>query len=232
MERAMLVDTGEPRRAPPPSARGRRWSWRTLIVITVLGAGLAGFGTLHGATAKAPPAQVQVRGGNPLLTLVRDVAEESALVGRVEKRLVAGSYAYHALRIDRDGSTRWAVTLGKGVPVGTRVSVRSFGRRSEFLFATTEADVLGAGVRHRVAPGLSAMDREFERRESMLRSWGTHSAVVAVATMLGCTLAACGDDDKKKTEGSEDALCNSGALESDLDSTPFMGPGSIRPLEN
>ena len=58
----------------------------------------------------------------------------------------------------------------------------------------------------------------------MLRSTRTRSAVLVVATMMGCVLSACGDDDGKKADGNEAALCNSGTLESDLDSTAFMGP--------
>lgn len=74
-----------------------------------------------------------LRGGamrreNPLATIVRDV---SVFEARVEQRLDAGSYTYLALRDDDDG-VRWAVTMGRGAPAGSRVRVRGMGRKVDF----------------------------------------------------------------------------------------------------
>jgi hypothetical protein len=49
----------------------------------------------------------------------------------VEERLAAGSYTYLALRGD-DGAFTWVVALGGGERPGTRVKVRSMGRRTNF----------------------------------------------------------------------------------------------------
>jgi hypothetical protein len=105
-----------------------RWSWRALTVIALVGASLIALRTLHGSLARASAPTHK----NPLLSLVRDDSDREALVGRVEERLRAGSYAYHAVRLERDGNQQWAVTLGPGLPVGTRVRVRSFGHRDAF----------------------------------------------------------------------------------------------------
>ncbi|WP_437521215.1 hypothetical protein WME79_28635 [Sorangium sp. So ce726] len=69
--------------------------------------------------------------GSPLGDLSRSLGDLAPVVGIVEERLAAGSYTYLAVRPD-GGSPMWAVTLGSGQPVGARVSVRSFGRRTEF----------------------------------------------------------------------------------------------------
>jgi hypothetical protein len=129
----MLRDAGERQRAMHRHARRWQWWWHALTVIALAGASLMAFRTLHGALAKASSVEAAPGVmGNPLSGLIRGDDDATALVGRVEQRLLAGSYAYHAVQLERDGSTQWAVTLGKGVPEGTRVSVRSFGRRSEF----------------------------------------------------------------------------------------------------
>ena len=79
----------------------------------------------EGMTAeRAPP-------GSPLADLSRSVADLAPVIGTVEERLPAGSYTDLAVRPD-SGGPMWAVTLGGGHPVGARVSVRSFGRRTEF----------------------------------------------------------------------------------------------------
>ncbi|WP_437730403.1 hypothetical protein [Sorangium sp. So ce1335] len=78
----------------------------------------------HGPAGLAPP-------GSPLGDLSNTIADLAPVIGVVEERLPAGSYTYLAVRPD-GGSPVWAVTLGGGQPVGARVSIRSFGRRTDF----------------------------------------------------------------------------------------------------
>jgi hypothetical protein len=66
-----------------------------------------------------------------MATLSRAAQNLAPLAGRVEKRLSAGSYAYHAVRLE-DGRLTWVVTLGDGHPAGAQVKVRSMGRRADF----------------------------------------------------------------------------------------------------
>lgn len=122
----MSLDPTSARRPMRSYVSRTRWWWSALLAVSILGAGLTAFDAWHVAKAAQAPSI------NPLLSLVRVREDSAVLVGRVEQRLSAGSYSYHALRLERDGSTQWAVTLGKGAPVGTRVRVRSFGRRTEF----------------------------------------------------------------------------------------------------
>ena len=72
------------------------------------------------------------RAENPLTTLVRDAADAAPLTGIVVEKIKAGSYTYVAVSTASGTQPRWAVTLGRGEPLGTRVKVRSFGRRREF----------------------------------------------------------------------------------------------------
>ncbi|MGK3992490.1 hypothetical protein [Sorangium sp. So ce1024] len=78
----------------------------------------------HGSAGLASP-------GSPLGELSRTVADVAPVIGVVEERLPAGSYTYLAVRPD-GGSPVWVVTLGGGQPVGARVSIRSYGRRTDF----------------------------------------------------------------------------------------------------
>ena len=125
----MLLDAERRRCARNERARRSRWLWRALTVVVLAGAALIALRTLHGSLARAASDPSKV---NPLLSLVRDDADRGPLVGRVEERLRAGSYAYHAVRLEHDGSLQWVVALGKGLPAGTRARVRSFGYREEF----------------------------------------------------------------------------------------------------
>jgi hypothetical protein len=110
---------------------GRGWRLTVLGGCVVVGLGMAmvAFG---GRTEHAFQAAAAVRAQNPLTSLVREAADVSPLIGRVEERIRAGSYAYLAVRDEAGTATHWAVTLGQGAPPGTRVRVRSFGRRKEF----------------------------------------------------------------------------------------------------
>ena len=76
----------------------------------------------------------EARRENPLLHIVREAADAEPREARVESKLEAGSYTYVELRGD-DASRYWAVTLGRAPPPGSRVRVRSFGRRSDFYSA-------------------------------------------------------------------------------------------------
>jgi hypothetical protein len=80
------------------------------------------FALLAGACALAcmsiPAAGRDERATNPLLSLRRTLAE-APLVGRVEQRIVAGSYTYLALR-GGDGALHWAATMGRAAPLGAR----------------------------------------------------------------------------------------------------------------
>jgi hypothetical protein len=75
--------------------------------------------------SKAP-----TRGHNPLGSLLHD-ALASPIRGRVEQRVAAGGYTYLALKTEA-AELLWAVTMGRGEPVGTRVSVRSMGHAFDF----------------------------------------------------------------------------------------------------
>jgi hypothetical protein len=88
-----------------------------LAVLLVLGASSA---------ASVSPAM-----NSPLTGLVRGPPGAAPIRGRVEQRIVAGSYTYLALRTD-DAALRWAVTLGDGAPAGTRIAIRSVGRSPRF----------------------------------------------------------------------------------------------------
>ncbi|MFY0534209.1 hypothetical protein [Nannocystis pusilla] len=57
--------------------------------------------------------------------------EPLPLAGRVEERLVAGSYVYLAVR-GSDDALRWAVVLGDAPPVGADVALTSTSRRTDF----------------------------------------------------------------------------------------------------
>ena len=68
---------------------------------------------------------------SPLATLQ---ARSSSIDGSVAERLSAGSYTY--LRIlDATGISRWIVTVGRGLPVGRRAHVATFGTRDDFRSA-------------------------------------------------------------------------------------------------
>lgn len=53
------------------------------------------------------------------------------LTGEVAERLAAGSYTYVRV-VDRDGESRWVVTLGGAEPPGARVRVTRIGARRGF----------------------------------------------------------------------------------------------------
>ncbi|MDC0716470.1 hypothetical protein [Nannocystis bainbridge] len=59
------------------------------------------------------------------------VKGQQTLAGRIEERLVAGSYVYLAIR-GQDGATQWAAVLGAAPAVGSDVALVSVGRRSDF----------------------------------------------------------------------------------------------------
>lgn len=105
-----------------PPRRRPRAAW--------LAAALVGALALGASAAARPPRLA----GNPLVGLAPPNDEHEPLVGRVVERFVAGSYTYVAIERD-DGRRTWAVTLGRSVPEGARVRVRSFGRRSNFYSA-------------------------------------------------------------------------------------------------
>ena len=118
--------------------RASRFPRTRALVAAVLLAGLvAAGGSLVLHSAAHPPAHADLNvaehapPGSPLGDLSRSLGDLAPVVGVVEERLAAGSYTYLAVRPD-GGSPMWAVTLGSGQPVGARVSVRSFGRRTEF----------------------------------------------------------------------------------------------------
>ncbi|WP_437541746.1 hypothetical protein WME97_27860 [Sorangium sp. So ce367] len=110
---------------------------RALVAAALLVGLVAAGGSLavHAAAHPGTHADRNVAGdappGSPLGGLSRSLGDLAPVVGVVEERLAAGSYTYLAVRPD-GGSPMWAVTLGSGQPVGARVSVRSFGRRTEF----------------------------------------------------------------------------------------------------
>jgi hypothetical protein len=79
----------------------------------------------------AAPAAAPVGEQNPLASLVRSAPDAGPLVGVVEERISAGSYAYLALRTPA-GARRWTVTMGRGQPAGARVRVRSLGHSERF----------------------------------------------------------------------------------------------------
>ena len=58
------------------------------------------------------------------------------------------------------------------------------------------------------------------------KSYGERTAFRLAGIALSVALAtpACGDDDKKSTDGKQSTLCNAKTLEADLDASPFMGP--------
>ncbi|WP_437293056.1 hypothetical protein [Sorangium sp. So ce426] len=111
---------------------------RALVAAALLVGLVAAGGSLvvHAAAHPRAHADRDVAGdappGSPLGDLSRSLGDLAPVVGVVEERLAAGSYTYLAVRPD-GGSPMWAVTLGGGQPVGARVSVRSFGRRTEFV---------------------------------------------------------------------------------------------------
>jgi hypothetical protein len=94
------------------------------VAAALLLAGLLAYGTSSPASQPAP-------GSNPLPGLSRAPPERSHVRGRVEQRILAGSYTYLALRSD-DHALRWAVTLGRGAPEGAQVAVRSVGSSPHF----------------------------------------------------------------------------------------------------
>jgi len=71
------------------------------------------------------------RDANPFAGLSPTPSGQEQLAGRIEERLVAGSYVYLAIR-GRDGELRWAVVLGAAPPVDADVALVSTGRRTDF----------------------------------------------------------------------------------------------------
>ena len=61
-------------------------------------------------------------------------ARSSSMDGSVAERLTAGSYTYLRIR-DEAGVSRWIVTVGRGLPVGGRAHVATFGARDDFRSA-------------------------------------------------------------------------------------------------
>ena len=61
-------------------------------------------------------------------------ARSSSLDGSVAERLSAGSYTYLRI-VDFAGVSSWIVTVGRGLPVGSRAHVASFGAREDFRSA-------------------------------------------------------------------------------------------------
>lgn len=99
--------------------KGLRWAALGALLVGCFALGYALYGR---AQADAS--------GNPLLSIVREALDDPPLVGRVEQQLRAGSYTYLAVRTG-DG-VKWAVTLGAGAAVGTRISLRSLGHHDHF----------------------------------------------------------------------------------------------------
>ncbi|PCC68664.1 hypothetical protein SAMN02745121_05340 [Nannocystis exedens] len=91
------------------------------LALVAAGCGVADASPSHQAPATAP---------NPFIGATAPSAPQQ-LAGRVEERLVAGSYVYLAVR-DRDGALRWAVVLGDAPPLGADVALTSTARRTDF----------------------------------------------------------------------------------------------------
>ena len=68
----------------------------------------------------------------PFASLLRVDAADAVLIGSLEEQLIAGPYRYLALRVAETGQLRWAVTLGRTLPIGARIRVRSLGRSRAF----------------------------------------------------------------------------------------------------
>ncbi|WP_437677763.1 hypothetical protein [Sorangium sp. So ce131] len=124
---ALVVSARAARGAAPRSAR-RRLA-KPLLGLALFAALFALLGwhldTPSSAAGSAGPSAT-----NPLGQLSRSPADRTPIAGRVEERLAAGSYTYVAVRTDVD--LVWAVTIGDAPPPGTRVKVRSMGRRTSF----------------------------------------------------------------------------------------------------
>ena len=97
-----------------------------LPVLLVLALALGG---CEPRSDSAPPAAARAS-RTPLDNLEPPAAGQDRFVGVVEQRLEAGAYSYLAVR--SDGELRWVATMGEGRPVGSPITVRSFGTRTNF----------------------------------------------------------------------------------------------------
>ncbi|MCY1059582.1 hypothetical protein [Nannocystis sp. SCPEA4] len=83
-----------------------------------------------GVADASPQHQAPAAAANPFAG-AQPSKQPQALAGRIEERLVAGSYVYLAVRGD-DGELRWAVVMGAAPPVGADVALTSTARRTDF----------------------------------------------------------------------------------------------------
>jgi hypothetical protein len=81
--------------------------------------------------ASAPRPSQPAAPANPLAAIT---PEKQTITGRIEERLVAGSYVYLAVR-GRDDALRWAVVMGDAPVEGADVVLTSMGRRPGFRSA-------------------------------------------------------------------------------------------------
>jgi hypothetical protein len=108
-------------RTRPATAHPRAGSRSLALAVSLVTAscGVADAGPPRQATAPHPFAGPST------------ASDSRAIAGRIEERLVAGSYVYLAVR-DRDGELRWAVVMGAAPPLGADVALISTVRRTDF----------------------------------------------------------------------------------------------------
>ncbi|MDB4985019.1 MAG: hypothetical protein JWN04_197 [Myxococcaceae bacterium] len=104
----------------------RRW----LLIVVVVVSSVVSLRVASGLPSRASAAVS--RGENPLQTLSHSADDERVLTGRVVQRLVAGSYTYLGVQPADTRPLQWAVTLGRGQPLGSEVRVRTLGTKSDF----------------------------------------------------------------------------------------------------
>ncbi len=68
---------------------------------------------------------------NPFAEVQAPRDDDRLFAGEVRQALRAGTYTYLEVR-DRDGQSRWVVTMKRGFRVGSRVEVKNMGTRSDF----------------------------------------------------------------------------------------------------
>src|SRR5687767_5342941 len=83
--------------------------------------------TLAGALAALAPRDPHLTGANPFADSALPPAQRYRFAGVVSQRLAAGSYTYLLVE-PPTGPAAWVVTLGKGAPAHTNVSVLVVGR--------------------------------------------------------------------------------------------------------
>jgi hypothetical protein len=90
--------------------------------------------TLAGALAALAPRDPHLTGANPFADSALPPAQRYRFAGVVSQRLAAGSYTYLLVE-PATGPAAWVVTLGKGAPAHTNVSVLVVGRARDFKSA-------------------------------------------------------------------------------------------------